>query len=254
MEATDFFGSYMTWSVEHDPNDKRKPGHMPWGNSARIQLEARCELRDEGSGQCDEFFLIHACRTEWMYREDSLFQVPSREYRGVWSRERYMGFDGAMVCERTRNSSEPCAGRFEPLEFTIAKLPGVTALETDEAVVRATQQDLPIVAQTEIWDRKRGVRATIEYPVKTMNFHPERMRFQVDTGPLPLPDFDSSAEHWIEWFDLAHVVYNTYDRAEFIVRRPTPVVIEGKEVCQVHHYSEVRVHEARHTLLCGGGG
>ena len=67
-----------------------------------------------------------------------------------------------------------------------------------------------------------------------------------------LPDFTSTAEHWIEWFDMAHVVYNTFDQAEFIIRRPTPVLVEGSEVCSVHHYSEIRVHEARNILLCAG--
>jgi hypothetical protein len=51
---------------------------------------------------------------------------------------------------------------------------------------------------------------------------------------------------------VAHIAYNTFDRAEFIIRRPTPVIAEGRPVCSVHHYSEVRVCEARHTLLGAG--
>ena len=110
---------------------------------------------------------------------------------------------------------------------------------------------LPLVAQTEIWDADQRWRARLEYPVKTMNWHRERSRFQVDTGPLMWPDFGSEAEHWIDRLHMAHVVYNTYDRAEFLIRRPTPVVRDGQVVCHVLHYSEVRVHEARHTILCG---
>ena len=121
-----------------------------------------------------------------------------------------------------------------------------------EAVVRATRKGLPLVARTEIRDEQPNVRAIMEYPVKTMNIHPKRKRFQVDTGPLLLPDFSSDTEEKIEWFSLAHVVYNTFDRAEFIIREPTPVFEGGREVCCVMHYSVIRVHEAKNTILCAG--
>jgi hypothetical protein len=215
-------------------------------------LEARCLLTEEASGRSDEFFLIAACRTEWVYQEENLFQIPSREYRGIWSRERQMSTGYGIIDGGETNTSGRCVDQFTSLHFTVRKYPEATALETDEAVVEATERELPIVAQTEIRDQERGLRAMIEYPVKTMNFHPERKRFQVDTGPLLLPDFASEAEHWIERFDMAHVAYNTFDRAEFIIRRPTPVEVEGAEICRVHHYSEIRVHEARNRLLCAG--
>jgi hypothetical protein len=252
MTATDFGNSYMVWSVPHNPDDTRKPGHKPWGNWARILLEARCELIDEDSGKSDEFCLIAGCRTEWVYQEQNLFQIPSREYRGIWSRERHMSTGHGMLHEGETKSSRPTAEAFTSLHFTLRTYPEVTVLDTDEAVVAATERELPIVARTEIRSTEGHMRALIEYPVKTMNFHPERKRFQVDTGPILLPDFDCDSEHWIEWFDVAHVVYNTFDRAEFIIRRPTPVEIGGRQVCRVHHYSDVRVHEARHTLICAG--
>lgn len=252
MQATDFGNSYMVWRVPHNPDDKRKPGHKPWGNWARILLEARCELTDERSAQADEFFLIAGCRTEWVYQEQTLFQIPSREYRGIWSRQRHMSTGHGMVCEGETKASRPTAESFTSLHFTLRAYPEVTVLDTDAAVAMATERELPLVAQTEIRDTSRGMRALIEYPVKTMNFHPERKRFQVDTGPLLLPDFASVSEHWIEWFDMAHVAYNTFDRAEFIVRRPTPVLVNGREVASAHHYSAIRVHDARNTLLCAG--
>lgn len=252
MTATDFGNSYMVWNVPHNPEDARKPGHKPWGNWARILLEACCELTDEGLGVSEGFFLIAGCRTEWVYQEESLFQIPSREYRGIWSRDRHMSTGYGMLYEGETKSSQPTAEAFTSLHFTLRTYPEVTVLDTDEAVVAATERELPIVAQTEIGDAERHMRAVIEYPVKTMNFHPERKRFQVDTGPVLLPDFASTSEHRIEWFDMAHVVYNTFDRAEFIIRRPTPVEIDGHEACRVHHYSETRIHEARNTLVCAG--
>ena len=252
MKATDFQNSYMTWSTDPNLSDTRKPGHKPWGNWARILFEARCELTDTSSGRTDEFFLIAACRTEWVYQERNMFQVPSREFRGIWSRDRHMSTGYGIVSEGAGKSSGATEDAFTSLKFTVRSYPRMTVLETDKAVVRATEHELPIVAQTHIHSADGKLKAMIEYPVKTMNFHPERSRFQVDTGPVLLPDFDSSAEHWIEWFDMAHVVYNTFDHAEFIIRRPTPVIVEGAEVCAVEHYSQIREHAAENVLLCAG--
>jgi len=253
VQPTDFANSYHTRHAESDLKDTRKPGHMKWGNWARILLDARCVLTDERSGESDEFFLIVPCRTEWMYRDDVLFQVPSREYRVLWSRSRHISMGRAMTYMGEPDSVE-VTERFTSLAFAIQPLPGAQDLETEEDVIEAIKERLPIVAQTEIWDSERQMRAVIEYPVRTISFQTEKKRFQVDTGPVALPDFGSTREHWIEWFSMAHVIYNTFDRAEFIVRRPTPIEKDGKEVCTVPHYSERQIFEAKHTMFCGAKG
>ena len=247
----DYGKSYLLWSVPYNPRDERVPGHKPWGNSARILFDARCVLTDEGSGETDEFFLIVPCRTEWMYQEENLFELPSKEYRGVFSRTRHLGL-GVDI-----KPSVSVDDHFTSFEIVVSTVPRMTALETDEAAVQATLQGLPLVAQTEILDEERHMRAMIEYPIKTMNIHPERKRFQVDTGPLLWPDFRLETEHWVDRFTLAHVVYNTFDRAEFIIRRSIPIVAVffggvSRDVTSIQQYSEIKVHPARHTLLCAG--
>ncbi len=70
-----------------------------------------------------------------------------------------------------------------------------------------------------------------------MNYHDERVRFQVDTGPLIFPDLESDAANYIDRCYLAHTVYNNFTYAEFVCKRPTPLVIDGKTVASVYHYS-----------------
>lgn len=252
LKAIDFANSYKTRTSIPDPNDKRVPGHKPWGNTARIMLDARCALTDEATGQADEFFLIVPCRSEWVYQEENLFQMPNREYREIWSRTRHVALDMSMTYDGEGRSSEPVGERFTFLQFTVREFLEVTLLETDADVVEATLRNLPLVGQTEIWDEEGKACALLEYPIKTINTNRQRGRFQVDTGPLILPDWASQAEQWIDRLVLAHVAYNTFDRAEFIVRRPTPIVREGREVAKVLHYSEIVVCQARHRILCGG--
>ena len=57
-------------------------------------------------------------------------------------------------------------------------------------------------------------------PVKAPRIPRDPPQFQVDTGPLIVPDFDSTADRQIERFDMGYVVYQEFDQAEFILRRP----------------------------------
>jgi hypothetical protein len=87
-----------------------------------------------------------------------------------------------------------------------------------------------------------------------MNFMPQDNSYQIDTGPLLAPDFDLDTASAIDRLEMAHVAFNhkAPDLAEFILRQPTPVMDEtGRELCRVLHYSKVRVHSARNTLLAG---
>jgi len=242
--------SYKLWSRPSETDAVGPSGEMDWGNSARIQLEARAVLTDEVTGESDEFFLIVPCRAEWMYREDALFQMPNWEYRQIYSRTRGMGLCKALTSEGEQPFSTTLE-RYTSTRLVVKPLSNPRVLEDDKAVIEATEKRLPMVAQTEISDAESGMRAVVEYPVKTMNYHPERNRFQVDTGPVMWPDFSVLSEQWIECFCLAYVIYNRFDRADFIVRRQTAVTIDGKEVCQVLHYAEIHQQEAKHTIFCG---
>ena len=45
-----------------------------------------------------------------------------------------------------------------------------------------------------------------------------------------LPDIAADDEDGIDRLALAHIGYNTVDRAEFIIRRPTPIERAGRTV------------------------
>jgi len=94
-------------------------------------------------------------------------------------------------------------------------------LESNAQIVDETLANKSLEGRTEIKDDASGTRAVLEYPHKTMNVLRKPMRYQVDTGPIIVHDFGSTAGMQIECFDIAHVVYNRPDKGEFILRRPT---------------------------------
>lgn len=244
MNLCDFSNSYMTFTVK----DR--------SNSARILLDARCTLSDKQRGETTEVNLIAPCRSEKMYLKEKLFQDPNYEFAGIWNAKQFVIIRTHLTHDPKREgewqAGEVDAGRFAEVKIDIRTHPEVQALTEDEQVVRATLKNLPLIARTHLQHTDAHLSAVLEYPIKTMNVCELTKRFQVDTGPLLIPDFTSQAKLPVERFQLAHVVYNTYTAAEFVVRQPTPVVVDGKEVTKVMHYGKIVTLPARNELFCVG--
>lgn len=234
----DFANSYLTFSVGDDIN------------LARIQLDAICTI--EQGGTTTAYHLIAPCRSEYMYRDDRLFQLPNYDFRGIWTDSEYRIIRTGWTTDRDGPESGDSADRFAWTSLQIRTRADAALLDDDAAVVEATRAGRPIVAVSEISDTATGIRATLEYPVKTMNVARNPDRFQVDTGPLILPNVGSSAARGVDRLDLAHVVYWKRDRAEFVVRAPVPVA-DGSPIT-VTDYSEIRTMPATHRLLAAGTG
>ena len=251
--ACNFASSYMTWDLPPRTDPRPNSRHnIPLGNKARIQLEAIADVIDEATGASEQFVLIAPCRSEWVYAEKELFQIPSREYRNIYSltEERQMG--RASTYDGESHRSHPVSDTFQALEIDIVRFPRSRVLDTPAAVNDATGNNVPLNGRTQIHEEARGLSYVLEYPIKTMNFRPEDSSFQVDTGPLLVPDFDSAEAKAIDRLEMAHIVYNRLDYAEFILRRPTPINDdEGRELTRVLHYSETREFPAVTELLTG---
>ena len=88
-DITDYGNSYVRWTGIRRTDDTRKPGHMPGDNTVRILLDSRCWITD-ASGETREYNMISPCRTEWMYRTDTLWQQPNYEFTGIYSATEWM--------------------------------------------------------------------------------------------------------------------------------------------------------------------
>ena len=243
MNITDYGNSYVTWTGFTNEEDTRVPGHMPWPNTVRILLDSRCWITDD-SGEEREYNMLSPCRTEWMYRSDVLWHVPNYEFAGVYSDTEWMAghIKAGDVNEFGGDwrVAEPIEGRFKEFNTIVRHHPKAEKLENHKQVVEATLEGLPIVARTDLLSYDGKTRATVEYPVKTMNVQIERGRMQVDTGPLIYPDFQSDEQSEIRKLQFAYVCYNTDDVAEFVLRGPVPVTVDGRQVATYIDYKEIR--------------
>ena len=183
-----------------------------------------------------------------MYRDDTLFQEDSREFREIWSATESLSFGYGLAQSDRHDTPTILAERFIDSGIEVNYHNHARELEENEAAVEAGLTSRPLVAHTEIEDHASGLRVVLEYPIHTMNFLTSR-RFQVDTGPLLFPDFSRETDRWISLFAVAHAFYNTFDREVFILRRPTPVIRDGVSACEAMHYSDIRRMPARNRLL-----
>lgn len=252
--ACDFQASFMTWDLP--PFKEKRPyarHNIPKGNKARIQLEALIDVINEETGARERFVLIAPCRSEWVYAPDKLFQIPSGEYRCIYSLTLERSLGRSITHQGGPTLGHPVKDSFTSLAIDVRTFAKSEVLKTAASICQASENNIPLVARTELRDPERKERYVLEYPIKTMNYRPETESFQVDTGPLLVPDFTSKAKSPIDRLEMAHIAYNKFDRAEFILRRPTPITNkEGKELAQVLHYSEVREYPARNVMLTGG--
>jgi hypothetical protein len=125
----------------------------------------------------------------------------------------------------------------------------VRELDSFEAIRDATAAGTPLVSRTEFSDEQSGLRAIIEAPVKTINIQPDRRMYQVDTGPIALPDLARRYEPRVECLRLAFVAFNAPHFADFVIEQPTPVIEDGQERAQVFHYSLPISLPAKNTLV-----
>ena len=245
----DFANSYMTWFGD------------PGGSISRIAIEAACTLVD-GTGSEVDFYLIAPCRAEHTHSDGQLIVMPNYDFRGIFGRTEYrilrkhwvsdpdylgdagLNTTGGRVLDEVGRHSD----RWTEVRLDIGRVDSFTELGHRQSVVDATLQNRPLVSRTELADDASGVRAVLEYPVKTMNVMQSPVRYQVDTGPIIVPDFASTADRTIAQFDLAHVVYNMFDRGELILRKPISLG-EGASRTSVTDYSKRVEYTGRNTLL-----
>lgn len=217
-------------------------------NTARLQVEARCELFGPMTDARDVFFFFASCKAEHTHVAGPLFQNPNYDFCGAFSDRDFAIFRTPAWHETDQHTRGSIESTFDSVR-EIIHWQEASALETRAAISNATLAGTPLVGRTEWEMEDSGIRVRLEYPIKTMNVHPETAQYQIDTGPLPFPDASPPGARGVERLVPAFVAWNTPDRAEFILQRPTPVTRDGREIGRVLHYSEIRALSVKNAVL-----
>jgi hypothetical protein len=218
-------------------------------NCVRFWVESRTIVYDDAAGTSTAFYQCASCKSENTFAEKDLFVADNYDFLPIFGDGRWLIFRRpARISEKYRqiHAAEQMWGT---MNLRLREAARVTPLDTWEQIRDATAEGLPIVAQTKLACPQTGLRALIEYPVKTMNVSLDKQMYQVDTGPLALPELTRRYDPQIDCLRLAFIAFNAPHFADFVVEQPTPVVEEGQEQCRIYHYSSPFSLPAENVLL-----
>lgn len=211
-------------------------GRANW-NRVRFWVESRTRIIDERSGDRRDYYQCASCKSENTFAKDDLFMADNYDFVPIFGPD-----DGVIFRRKSRVTAryrewKTAVGMWGGQEYKL-RTPRSSRLLTTAAEIRqATDGAHPLVGQTEISNKDTGLRAVIEFPVKTMNIRDEVPTYQVDTGPIALPDLSKRYDRPADCLALAFVALNTFDFADFVIEDETPIIENGKEIARVHHYS-----------------
>ena len=207
------------------------------GNSVRFWVESRTTIIDDRTGTSTDYYQCGACKSENTFDDRDLFKKDNYDFTPILGGEYYLLLRRPAGLSASYRQIVKTAKVWGPPILKLREAPTMTLLDTWEKIRDATAAAIPIVTQTEIANPETGLRAILECPTKTMNMNLERKVYQVDTGPIALPDLTKRFAREIECLSLAFIAFNAPHFADFVIEQPTPVIENGKEVCRVFHYS-----------------
>lgn len=210
-------------------------GRAP-GNEVRFWVESRTRWIDERAGTHEDYVQCGSCKSEDTFAEKDLFLKDNYDFLPVFGPKWGIVFRRKSVRHDGYREAREADRWWDGQSYRLVEGPA-RELTTQEEILQATYAHEPLVSQTEITDPATGLRAVIEAPVKTMNTRRGPGIYQVDTGPVVLPDLSRRPGRSVDALRLAFVAFNVPGFADFIVEVPTPTG-ESPEAAEVLHYSE----------------
>ncbi|MSP14409.1 MAG: hypothetical protein EXR62_15835 [Chloroflexi bacterium] len=209
-------------------------------NEVMFWVESRTRIIDEKNGTSEDYVQCASCKSEHTFAAHDLLQDDNYDFMPIFGPEYGLIFRRKAWLNPNYKSVVLAENMWAGQIYNLVEARALRELHTVQDVIDATHTLHPLVAQTEIWQADTGLRAIIEYPVKTMNTNREKHIYQVDTGPVLLPDLSQRWERHADGMSLAFVVFNVPDFADFVIEGPTVIAdahTTAGEPVKINHYS-----------------
>lgn len=208
-------------------------------NEVRFWIESRTRIIDEQDGRTEDYYQCASCKSEDTFAEKELFYEDNYDYLPIFGPEFGLVYRRKAWLNPNYRSCEKTEDMFGGQIYHMIEGRSPVELKSPDEVLKATREWYPIVAQTGIRNENTGLRAVIEYPVKTMNTRRRGTVYQVDTGPIAFPQLDRRPDRLVDTISLAFVAFNVPHFADFVVEVPTAIETpDTSGGVQVYHYSK----------------
>ena len=173
--------------------------------------------------------LGHGVMAGNVYANDILAKLPSYSYHIAASQYSYQIFrnsHGALDCYDSIGSNQE---RFSELRLEIR--PAVTRpIRSIEEIKAKTLAGSIFQASLSMeWD---GYRIGLHFPVNHINVHSMEDSFQIETGPVLVPNAGPLGDENWDWkekkVNLAYVFFNSWNKAEFLLWQPIQKISEQR--------------------------
>ncbi len=241
-------------------------------DSVRVAIESRIIVYDDAAGTAMAYYLGASCKSEDTYgiRKDygangfnpganTLFVDPNYDFTWIIGGRSAVIYRRSLTLKGYREVRADTSKTWGESRLQLRPAAGAYTIPADqfEPAARATDAGHALVAQTEISDPATGLRAVIEYPVKTMNvsrdgFPPREGQsvWQIDTGPVGVPDLSKRHDPPISAFALGFIatISRHPDAADFVLEQPT-LLPPPNEAVEVLHFSKPFSLPAKNRLV-----
>ena len=246
MQICDFSRSFCAFQIDilAKPAQTMSKPAPNTHNYGRMQIDSRCIITHQNRSR--QYVLSASCKSEQVYVQQDIWHDPCADMGIIMSDEHAVVLKSWDHRGRKVYLHPPALG-IQPMRHTVVTAEAYSGadfdvrmvkgrhLETNQQIVDAGLSHAVFVSQTQ-YTLSDGREVLLEYPVKACNFGPREIYYQVDTGPILIPNPARDHDLEIESLELAFIAHNAPDWAEVIVNVPTP--IEGG--AEVDHYSESR--------------
>lgn len=260
MIVVDFSRSFVRFRMDltlTKPKTVSQPPPFTLNNS-RFLLECRCRMMrtDQPAANAVDYVLSSPCKAEQVNVREDIWHKPAADMCLVASGEEFLvikswdrNHRGVMLSpptlgEQPERQAGKSAEAFTQLRIDVVECPG-RVLATTEEIVDAVLNNRLLVSQTE-FSTPDGYRVILEYPVKVINASEREIFYQVDTGPVLVPDPTAyDGKHAISCLRMAFIAHNSLGCTELLMNVPTPV---GSGI-SVNHYSKVLKVAAKNRMI-----
>lgn len=203
-------------------------------NNPRFLVESRCVITDRG--KTETYYLTARCKGEDTFSKDKLFIENSFDLFPLFGEEETITFrkfkwykpNECGEYKKRHKKGEIWGDR----KFLIKETEG-ELLDTSEKIIKATLEGRNLMGRIRI---NKGIEVVIDFPIKTINTFGEK--WQMDTGPIPFPEFYKYPVYKIGSFHMAFICFNNLNRAEVIMENLVELV-PGVPALFITNYNEI---------------
>ncbi len=218
-------------------------------NAVRFWVESRTVLYDDEAGTELVMYQCGSCKSEHTFAEQGLLKEDNYDFMPIYGGEDMLVLRRHVDARDSYRELRKVKEMWGEPDMRLQYGKTVKELKTFEEIRDVTATATPLVAQTELANEETGLRCLLEYPIKTMNISIDNKLWQVDTGPIALPDLTRRFEPAVDSVRLAFAAFNAPHFCDFVIEQPTPIVRDEQIVCEVYHYSNPVSVAAKNRVL-----